>query len=311
MAATDPLGAVVVDHADHLRVERGLAANTLTAYRRDLLRYEAFLRECGVTDLSDVDAVTIESYLGALRSLDLSSKSIVRNLAAVRSLHRFALREGYSSANPAKRVDAPRLDKPLPKALERSEVELLIDSVEGGGSADLRDRAMLEFLYATGARISEVAGLDLDDLDLEERVVTVVGKGGKQRLVPLGRPAAGALERYLRLGRPNLVEKASIVRAPAALFVNTRGGRLTRQGMWKIVKARASRVDLEARLSPHVFRHSFATHMLEGGADIRAVQEILGHASLATTQVYTKVTQGRIREVYLQSHPRARSTKRA
>lgn len=310
-STSDRLSRALADHWDYLSVERGLAANTLQAYARDLSRYERFLRARSVTDVASIDLETVSEFVQSLRSSGLALKSIARHLAAIRSFHRFALREGYAESDPTRTLETPRLPKPLPKALDRDDTIRLVESVSGSDPPSLRDRALLEMLYATGARISEVAGLDLKDVDLDDRVVRVVGKGSKERLVPLGRPAVDAIGRYISEGRPVMVEKASLARAPAALFVNARGGRLTRQGLWKIVKLRAARVGLDSGLSPHVLRHSFATHMLEGGADIRAVQEILGHASLATTQVYTKVTQGRIREVYLLSHPRARSNKRA
>lgn len=310
-AGPDGLGRLVADHADYLRVERGLAKNTLLAYGRDLRRYGAFLRGRVIRDLAEVDRQILEDFLASLWEQGLSAKSVSRVLAAVRSLHRFALREGVVEADHAGEISSPKLPLGIPKALEIEEVAALIEGISGDDPASIRDRAILEVLYASGARISEVAGLDLSDLDLSERVLKVLGKGSKERLVPLGRPAVTALEAYVARSRPALVERISALRAPRALFVNMRGGRLTRQGLWKIIKARARAVELEDRLSPHVLRHSCATHMLDGGADIRAVQEILGHASLSTTQVYTKLSQERLREVYLYSHPRARSNKRA
>lgn len=305
--AADPMSAALADHRDYLRIERGLAGNTLTSYERDLRRYEEFLRSNGVTSPDGISPALVRSFSEGLAELGLSPKSIARSLSSVRSFHRFALREELSSADPSKGIDTPRIGSSLPKSIERDRIVAFIESVSGGDAKALRDRALLEVLYASGARISEVADLDAGDLDLEERSMRVQGKGGKERYVPLGYPAVHSVDRYLKLGRPALVLASSSIRSESALFLNARGGRLTRQGLWKIIKARAARAGIADEISPHVFRHSCATHMLEGGADIRAVQEILGHASLSTTQIYTRVTTGHIHDVYLQSHPRARS----
>ncbi|RIK05749.1 MAG: site-specific tyrosine recombinase XerD [Acidobacteria bacterium] len=306
-SGTDDLGLAFADHRDYLRVERGLSGNTLQAYQSDLRRYEKFLRSNHVVSPKAIEPELVRGFAESLSDEGLSAKSIARSLSSIRSFHRFALREDLIDVDPTKGVSTPRIGLALPKALERDEVVALIEGITGGDALSLRDRALLEILYSTGARISEVAGLDTGDCDLDERSLRVTGKGGKERYVPLGAPAVGAVDRYLALGRPALLESWTGERVQSALFLNARGGRLTRQGLWKIVKSRAVQAGMADELSPHVFRHSCATHMLEGGADIRAVQEMLGHASLSTTQVYTKVTTGHIHDVYLQSHPRARS----
>jgi integrase/recombinase XerD len=292
-------------------VERGLAANTLTSYRRDLTRYADALTAAGRTDIGQVTQLDIASYLARLREGDedhppLAASSAGRAMAAVRGLHAYAFAQGLSPADPARPVPPPAPPRRLPKAISVTEVERLLDAA-GPGEGDprlVRDRALLEFLYATGARISEATGLDVDDLELAgEPAVLLDGKGGKQRIVPLGRYAAAALDAYLVRARPALAAAARRSVAPA-LFLNARGGRLTRQGAWGVLKAAAGQAGISG-VSPHTLRHSFATHLLDGGADIRVVQELLGHASVSTTQVYTLVTVEKLREVYAASHPRA------
>jgi integrase/recombinase XerD len=232
---------------------------------------------------------------------------VARALVAVRSFHRFCAEEGFAPADPSEDVGAPRVPQGIPKALSEAEVVALLGAVPGDGPRACRDRAILETLYATGVRISELVGLDLADVDLDGGSARVVGKGDKERVVPFGRTARTVLERYMREGRPLLERPGTRTLADGdAVFLNARGGRLTRQGCWKIVRAVGDRIGLGDRLSPHVLRHSFATHMLDHGADIRVVQELLGHASLATTQVYTKVSPERLRAVYESAHPRAR-----
>lgn len=304
---TDDLALAFADHRDYLRIERGLSGNTLLAYQRDLRRYETYLRAKHVVSPVAINPALIRDFAETLSDEGLSAKSIARSLSSVRSFHRFALREDLVDGDPTKGVTTPRIGLALPKAIDRDQIVALIEGIAGGDAISLRDRALLELLYSTGARISEVAGLDTGDCDLVERSLRVTGKGGKERHVPLGAPAVVALERYLATGRAGLLGSWTGERAQTAVFLNARGGRLTRQGLWKIVKSRARRAGMSDDLSPHVFRHSCATHMLEGGADIRAVQEMLGHASLSTTQVYTKVTTDHIHDVYLESHPRARS----
>ncbi|GAB3135316.1 site-specific tyrosine recombinase XerD [Tsukamurella serpentis] len=309
-------GAVLDDqlraYIDHLTVERGAAANTLSSYRRDLARYRQYLAGLSVGDLADVSQDQVSGFLVALREgddehLPLAPSSAARSLIAVRGLHRFAAAEGITSGDVAREVRPPAAAKRLPKALPVEQVIALLEAAGGDSDADtpskLRDRAMLELLYSCGARISEVTSLDVDDIDAASRSVVLLGKGGKQRVVPIGRPALAAIEAYLVRGRPALVKKSN-----PALFLNVRGGRLSRQSAWQVLSAAAERAGIDTgttHVSPHTLRHSFATHLLEGGADVRVVQELLGHASVTTTQVYTLVTVQALREVYSQAHPRA------
>jgi len=299
-------------YLDHLTVERGLAANTLASYRRDLDRYVSVLSAVGVDDLAAVGQREVAAHLAALRAGDdahppLSAASAARAASAVRGLHRFAVREGLTLHDPAREVKPPSLPRRLPKALDVTDVENLLAAVAGDGALVLRDRALLEFLYATGARISEAVGAAVDDLDLDAGTVLLHGKGGKTRLVPVGGYAREALAAYLVRGRPTLVRAGH---GSPAVFVNARGGPLSRQSAWTILRRAAERaglpVDGPHGVSPHTLRHSYATHLLDGGADIRVVQELLGHASVTTTQIYTLVTVERLREVYATAHPRAR-----
>jgi integrase/recombinase XerD len=300
-------------YLDHLSVERGLAANTLASYRRDLRRYLEYLAGLGIDDLSVVAETTITDFLVRLREGDgehppLSATSAARTVVAVRGFHRFALADGMVALDPAGGVKPPRPAKRLPKALPLSDVEAIL---EAAGTPEtpltLRDRALLEVLYGTGARISEAVGLDVDDLDLppDERGGTVLlrGKGGKERIVPLGSYARVAVEAYLTRSRPGLVSGRA---TGGALFLNARGGRLSRQSAWAVLVRAAERAGVTADVSPHTLRHSFATHLLDGGADVRVVQELLGHASVTTTQIYTLVTVDNLREVFATAHPRAR-----
>jgi len=307
---------VVRRYLDHLTVERGLAAHTIEAYRRDLSRYSSTLASAGRTQVGEITTADVANYLAVLREGDdshppLAASSAGRAVVAVRGLHAFALAEGLAEADPARAVRPPAPPRRLPKALSIPDVERLLQ-VAGDTPALRRDRALLELLYGTGARISEAVGLDVDDLDLGVSAVAaggcatvrLAGKGGKQRIVPIGRYALAALDAYLVQARPALAASARAGRPSPAVFLNARGGRLTRQGAWGALRAAAARAGL-AEISPHMLRHSFATHLLEGGADVRVVQELLGHASVSTTQVYTLVTVDRLREVYAASHPRA------
>jgi len=300
-------------------VERGLAASTVESYRRDLRRYAATLASRGKTRLADVTPADVAEFLASLREGDaehaaLAVSSSARAVIAVRGLHAFAAAQGLADTDPAREVPPPSPPRRLPKAITLDAVERLLDAAGPGPddpSADprlLRDRALLEFLYGTGARISEATGLDVDELQLgADPVVRLIGKGGKHRVVPVGRYAARSLEAYLVRARPGLAAASRRASAVPAVFLNARGGRLTRQGAWGVLHAAAgrARLDPETGVSPHTLRHSFATHMLDGGADIRVVQELLGHASVTTTQVYTLITVDRLREVYAASHPRA------
>lgn len=302
-----PLAAVLRQYLDHLAVERGIARNTLDSYTRDLHRYLRHLTAAGVTELGEVTEQRIAAFVGSLREGDaehppLAASSAARAAVAVRGLHKFALLEGLIEVDPARQVRPPSLPRRLPKALPVADVLRLLDGVGTDEPRSVRDRALLELLYSTGARISEAVGLDLDDVDRVDRTVLLDGKGGKQRLVPIGRPALDALEAYLVRSRPGLAAKG---RGTAAVFLNNRGGRLSRQSAWQVLKTAADRVGIRTPVSPHTLRHSFATHLLEGGADVRVVQELLGHASVTTTQVYTLVTVTTLREVYVTAHPRA------
>ncbi len=289
-----------------LATEKGRAPATLAAYRRDARRWWAWLRRRGAV-LDEVREPDVEAYVGDLRSRGLAPATVARSVVAVRSLHRFLAEEGRSDHDPGARVDTPRVPAGLPKALSESQVEALIGAVVGDEPAARRDRAILEVLYGTGLRISELVGLRLGDVDLESALVRAFGKGSKERVVPVGRPAVAALAAWLGPGgRPAFVPERWARRADAdAVFLNRRGGRLTRQGAWLVVKRWGREVGLEAHLTPHVLRHSCATHMLDHGADIRAVQELLGHASISTTQVYTKVSAERLVAAYRAAHPRA------
>jgi integrase/recombinase XerD len=294
---------------DHLAVERGVAANTLASYRRDLGRYVAYLDERGFGSLADVDATKVSQFLAVLRGGDeshpaLSPASAARAIVAVRGLHRFALREGIVEVDAAREVRPPAPPRRLPKAISVEEVAALLDGASvGDGLLAIRDRALLEVLYGTGARISEAVGLTGDDVDLQARTVSLSGKGGKQRRVPLGSYAARAVDDYLVRARPALADTAEV--RSNRLFLNARGGPLSRQSAWAVLRSAAERAGLRADISPHTLRHSFATHLMEGGADVRVVQELLGHASVTTTQIYTLVTVDHLREVYAASHPRA------
>jgi integrase/recombinase XerD len=289
-----------------LSAERGRSANTLAAYRRDLRRYVGWLRGQGVP-LVEVDEPVITSYVAWLRSEGRAPASVARALVAVRSLYRFLAEEGHLAVDPAAEIEVPRVPKGLPKPLTEAEVAALLDAVVGDGAVARRDRAMLEVLYGTGLRISELVGLGLADIDLQSTLIRAFGKGAKERMVPVGRFARDALAAYLGPGGRELLAPERWARRgdAEAVFLNRRGGRLSRQGAWQIVRGHGDRVGLGDRLSPHVLRHSCATHMLDHGADIRAVQELLGHASLSTTQVYTLVSTERLRTVYEAAHPRA------
>lgn len=305
------LDRAVRGYLDHLAVERGLAANTLASYRRDLRRYAEFLKGRGRHDPRDIDADDLGAFVRSLREGDgeragLVASSAARAVVAVRGLHRFLLREGLADGDPADGVRPPTPPRRLPKAIPLAQVERLLGAAStGDGPRALRDRALLELLYGCGARISEAVGLDCDDIDPETGTVLLRGKGGKDRIVPLGSYARDAVDAYLVRARPVLVGAG---RGTPALFLNARGGRLSRQSAWTVLRAAAARAGLETTVTPHTLRHSFATHLIEGGADVRVVQELLGHASVTTTQVYTLVTVDQLREVYVAAHPRARSS---
>jgi len=311
MPARDALAKQIQRFLDHLTVERGLSVHTVAAYRRDLERYAAFLRTRGITDARRVDERAVTAHVAAVSASTYGdgkpyrATSVVRALSSVRAFHRFLLREGKISSDPTAAVIRPKLPRSLPKPLSVDDVARVLAHPDRSAKG-LRDRAVLETLYGAGLRISELVGLDVDDADLEEGSVRVLGKGGKERDVPIGRYARDAISAYLTRVRPQI----ATARSRSALFLNLRGGRLTRQGCTGIVQQHAAGAGIRTKVSPHTFRHSFATHLLEGGADVRVVQELLGHASVATTQVYTLVTREHLREVYFTSHPRARATRR-
>ena len=310
---TAALQAQLQGYLDHLTIERGVAANTLSSYRRDLRRYSKHLSDRGIEDLAKVGEDDVSDFLVALQRGDpdsgavaLSAVSAARALIAVRGLHRFAAAEGLAEPDVARAVRPPTPGRRLPKSLTIDEVLALLEGAGGDSPADgpltLRNRALLELLYSTGSRISEAVGLDVDDIDTQARSALLHGKGGKQRLVPVGRPAVQALDAYLVRGRPELARRG---RGTPAIFLNARGGRLSRQSAWQVLQDAAERAGITSGVSPHMLRHSFATHLLEGGADVRVVQELLGHASVTTTQIYTLVTVHALREVWAGAHPRA------
>jgi integrase/recombinase XerD len=352
-AAAGTVGRAVTDYLQHVGVERGLAANTMSAYRRDLARYQQFLAGAGVTDPRGVTRHHVTAFAQALGdgsdgATALGVRSAARTIVAVRGLHKFWALEGITPTDPATDVHPPMPGRRLPKAISVDEVTRILEAVGTDSATGLRDRAMLEFLYSTGARISEAVGLDVDDVVLSlypaheaarpgaarpgaapsradaggfsgpgegatgsvgqqdepdgPAVVRLFGKGSKERLVPLGSYGVRAIEAYLVRGRPLLAAKG---KGTPALFLNARGGRISRQSAWTILKTAADRANIAKDVSPHTLRHSFATHLLEGGADVRVVQELLGHASVTTTQVYTLVTADTLREVYAAAHPRA------
>lgn len=307
-------------YLDHVSVERGLALNTVAAYRRDLERYRRWLTARSIDDLMAITPSDVADFAASLRNPDrgvragdrageraLSASSAARVVVAIRSFHRFATLENWTSIDPAADIAPPQIPRRLPKALPYTSIERLIEAAGDPATAvGARDRALVELLYGTGTRISEVVGLDVDDVDLDTATVLVTGKGNKQRLLPLGGAAGGAIADYLTRGRPALAQAATGKRRPgAALFLGVKGARMSRQAAWEVVHRCAQQADLGGQVGPHTLRHSYATHLMEGGADVRVVQELLGHSSVTTTQIYTLVTADALREVYAASHPRA------
>jgi integrase/recombinase XerD len=305
----EPLALEVERYLDHLTVERGLSEHTLVAYRRDLRRYLDFLAVRDVTEPDAVEEATVRSFVASLSASTYGdderpyrASSVARTLSSVRSFHRFLLREGVAERDPAVEISQPKLPRSLPRPLSIDEVSSLLEAPDPSVPAGLRDRAILELLYGAGLRISELVGVDVDDVDLEHGSVRVLGKGGKEREVPLGRMGREAISTYLTRSRPEFASPNS----RGAMFLNQRGGRLTRQSCARLLELHVQAAGIDRRVTLHTLRHSFATHLLEGGADVRVVQELLGHASVATTQIYTLVTREHLREVYYSSHPRAR-----
>ena len=306
------LTSQVEAYFDFLTVERAASHNTLQAYRRDIDRYAAFLALYPITTLADVTQTHVEEFRDSLVTGDsrlgyapLATSSAARIMVSIRGLHKFALREEFTGTNPAAMVAPPKPPQRLPKALPVDTILRLLEGAGDGSSPDpvraLRDRALLELLYTTGARISEVTGLDIGDLDVDNAAVLLHGKGDKERIVPVGGPALHAYQEYMVRSRPALSRGKT-----HAVFLNLQGGRMSRQSAWQIIQEAAKRAQITDDVSPHTLRHSFATHMLEGGADVRVVQELLGHSSVTTTQIYTMVTAESLREVWAEAHPRAR-----
>ncbi len=285
---------------DHLSVERDLSSNTVAAYRRDLTRWLEYLEEQGLM-MEGAGRDVLEAYVRRLRGRGLAPRTVSRTLSALRTFHRFLRTEGLMQGDPAEDIERPRLWQRLPVVLDVIEVERLMEAPDVSKDLGVRDRALLEVAYGSGLRVSELVGLRLEDLDLKERLLLVIGKGRKERLVPFGRPAADWVVRWLEGPRRRLLEK----RAPCdRLFLNARGTPLSRMGFWKILHGHVERAGIRKPCSPHTLRHSFATHLLEGGADLRVVQELLGHADIATTQIYTRVDRSYLREVHRTFHPR-------
>jgi len=298
-------GRLIADFLAYLELERGLSRNTLEAYRSDLLQFGAYLARAGQT-VEEADHTDLADFLSELSAghdgrPPVAATTLGRKVACLRSFYRHLRREGVIAHDPTAELRGPRKPQRLPKVLTREEVADLLSQPRGQGSLALRDRALLELMYACGLRASEAVGLELGDIDLEEGLLCARGKGSKERIVPIGRQALSALRAYLRAGRPVLVGDAPQSR----LFVNHRGGPLTRQGLYKVVQGHARRAGLEERMSPHTLRHTFATHLLAGGCDLRSLQEMLGHADLATTQVYTHLSADRLKDAYFGAHPRA------
>lgn len=304
-----PLERLIATYLDHLQVERGLSRNTVAGYRRDLGRYADHLAAQGITDPAAVRPADITGHAVALAET-LAPASVARATVAVRSLHRFAVVEGLTSDDPAADVKPPRQPRRLPKALALDQVQALLDAPDTTEPDGVRDAALLELLYGTGARISEIIALDVDDVgrlvgrDADQTLgLRLLGKGDRERIVPLGRYARAAIDAWLVRGRPAYATRGRD--ADHALFLNARGGRLSRQSAWALLRAYAVKAGITTEISPHTLRHSYATHLLDGGADVRVVQELLGHASVTTTQLYTMVTVDHLRETYLTAHPRA------
>lgn len=306
----DGFGTLREQFLVHIGIERGLAKATVSAYESDLNKYVAWLQTHGITKPDDIAKQDVEDYIATLDADGESARSKARRLASIHEFHRFALAQHAVSADVAASVKAPKGASVLPDVLSVDEVSRLLDAAAVGGSTDpvvLRDKALLEFMYATGCRVSEAVGTNMDDIDLDEKVVRLMGKGSKQRLVPLGSFACKAVTAYLNAGREEL-EHRSTVKVPErrALFLNKRGRRISRQSVWEVVKTAGERASITKPLHPHTLRHSFATHLIQGGADVRTVQELLGHASVTTTQIYTHVSPEALIETYLTAHPRAR-----
>lgn len=289
------------DFIYYLSVEKGLSANTLDSYGRDLKKYLHFLEQEGLNTLKETGREEISRFINVQREQGLASASVTRSLAAIRSFYQFLMKEQLIEENPAKELDTPRKEKQLPQVLSCSDVELLLEQPECAKASGKRDKAMLEMIYATGIRVSELISLDLNNVNIKMGFLRCSGKGSKERMIPLGSEAIKSLEDYLKESRGKMIKS----KEERALFVNQKGKRLTRQGFWKILKKYSQKAGINGEITPHTLRHSFATHLLENGADLRSVQEMLGHADISTTQIYTHLTRQKIRDIYKQTHPRA------
>lgn len=291
------------DYMHFLKVERQLAENTLTSYQRDLVSYIEAMENLKIDGFESITRQNIVVYLQQLYTEKKSARTISRQISSMRSFHQFLLREKLSHKDPTVHLELPKVEQKLPRILSMAEVEQLIETPDCSKPQGVRDNSLLELLYGTGMRVSELINLDIADLYLTMGFVRVFGKGGKERIIPLGNQAIESCSRYINEARPGFIAKSK--GTEEALFVNMRGNRLTRQGCWKLLKGHALKANIQKELSPHMLRHSFATHLIENGADLRAVQEMLGHADISTTQIYTHVSRSRLKEVYSQYHPRA------
>ncbi len=292
---------VIAEFIDYLSVERGLAANTLDSYSRDLKHFTKFLEKGSASSWDTVSRHTIAAYLAHLKKEGKAPATIARRLAALKSFYQFLVRERYIQRDPTLNLQSPKMEKKLPQVLTVKEVERLLGQPDTRTPAGKRDKAMLELLYATGIRVSELVSLNMRDINVDLGYVRCYGKGSKERIVPMGSMAVRSLRDYIKEGRPELLRNEG----EQSLFLNHHGKRLTRQGFWKIVKKYAREARIRKPITPHTLRHSFATHLLENGADLRSVQEMLGHSDISTTQIYTHLTRGRLREIYAKAHPRA------
>lgn len=292
---------LINEFINYLSVERGLALNTLESYGRDLRQYSQYLDQDDESSFGAVSRTTIVDYLLHLQRQGKATATIARRLAALKAFYQFLVREKYLEKDPTANLESPKLEKRLPKVLSIKEVELLLAQPDSSSPGGTRDRAMLELLYATGIRVSELVALNSPDVSPEMGYIRCYGKGAKERIVPMGSMAVQSVRTYLTHGRLKLVKD----KEEQSLFVNHHGRRLTRQGFWKIVKRYAHDARIDKEITPHTLRHSFATHLLENGADLRSVQEMLGHADISTTQIYTHITKGRLKEIYAKTHPRA------